>query len=82
MPAGSKVDKIYKALTGEGMDKGKAARIAQSRSGQALATGKPPKGKKKPPVKKRRDPDMPMEAAEMRRMGKKAHAKEERKERK
>lgn len=46
MPEGSKVDRIYKALRRQGMDKGKAARIAQARSGQALQTGRPPKGKK------------------------------------
>jgi hypothetical protein len=38
---------MYDALRREGMDKGKAARIAQSRTGQALATGKPPKRKRK-----------------------------------
>lgn len=43
MPKGSKVDRVYQALKREGMDKGKAARIAQSKTGQALATGKPPK---------------------------------------
>jgi len=47
MPAGSKVHKVYKALLREGMSKGKAARIAQSKTGQALQTGKPPKHKKK-----------------------------------
>ena len=47
MPKGTKVDKIYEALKKEGMDKGKAARIAQSKSGEALATGKPPKQRKK-----------------------------------
>ena len=43
MPKGTKVEKVYTALRREGMDKGKAARIAQSKTGQALATGKPPK---------------------------------------
>lgn len=43
MPKGTKVDNVYEALRREGMDKGKAARIAQSKTGQALATGKPPK---------------------------------------
>ena len=42
MPKGSKVGKMYDAMTAKGMDKGKAARIAQSKTGQALATGKPP----------------------------------------
>lgn len=46
MPQGSKVDKIYQALRKKAYSKAKAARIAQSVSGQALATGKPPKGKK------------------------------------
>lgn len=46
MPKGSKVDDMYKAMRREGMPKGKAARIAQSKSGQSLKTGKPPKGKK------------------------------------
>lgn len=45
MPQGSKVDKIYKALKREGYDSGSAARIAQHQTGQALATGKPPKHK-------------------------------------
>jgi hypothetical protein len=44
MPHGTKVHKIYSALrTERGMSKAKAARIAQSKSGQALKTGKPPK---------------------------------------
>lgn len=47
MPVGTKVDKLYRALLGEGYDEGKAARIAQSKTGLALATGKPPKHKKK-----------------------------------
>ena len=38
---------MYDAMVGEGMSKGKAARIAQSKTGQALATGKPPKHKGK-----------------------------------
>lgn len=45
MPKGSKVDKVYKALKGKGMSSGKAARIAQSKTGQSLQTGKKPKGK-------------------------------------
>jgi hypothetical protein len=45
MPQGTKVDKVYQALKREGADPGKAARIAQAKTGQALATGKPPKGK-------------------------------------
>ena len=46
MPKNSKVHKMFDALTKKGMSKGKAARIAQSKTGQALQTGKPPKGKK------------------------------------
>lgn len=43
MPKGSKVDKVYEALRDQGMSAGKAARIAQSKTGQSLKTGKPPK---------------------------------------
>lgn len=43
MPKGTRVDKMYDALVAEGMDKGKAARIAQAKTGLALATGKPPR---------------------------------------
>ena len=43
MPEGTKVDRMYKAMREEGMPKSKAAKIAQAKSGQALATGKPPK---------------------------------------
>ena len=43
MPTGTTVEKVYKALRREGMDEGKAARIAQSQTGKALATGRPPK---------------------------------------
>lgn len=42
MPVGSKVHHVYVALKRKGYDKGKVARIAQSSTGQALATGKPP----------------------------------------
>ena len=44
MPKGTKVDKMYEAMKREGMASGKAARIAQSKTGQSLMTGKPPKG--------------------------------------
>jgi hypothetical protein len=47
MPKGSKVEKVYRALKREGYDEGKAARIAQSKTGQSLATGKPAKKKGK-----------------------------------
>jgi hypothetical protein len=46
MPQGSKVDKIFNSLKDKGYSAGKAARIAQSVSGEALKTGKPPKHKK------------------------------------
>ena len=42
MPEGSAVHKTYVALKRKGYDKGKAAGIAQSVTGQALATGRPP----------------------------------------
>ena len=45
MPKGTKVHKAYEAMRKRGYSKGKAARIAQSRTGQALKTGKPPKRK-------------------------------------
>jgi hypothetical protein len=47
MPKGTKVHKVYDALRREGMPAGRAARIAQAKTGQALATGKPPKSKQK-----------------------------------
>lgn len=47
MPSGTPVDRMYQALLRDGKDKGTAARIAQSQTGLALATGKPPKGTKK-----------------------------------
>lgn len=54
MPHGSKVEKVFKALRKKGKSKASAAKIAQSVTGQALATGKPPKGKaaKKRPKRK------------------------------
>ena len=45
MPKGTPVEKMYSAMVKEGMSKGKAARIAQSKTGLALATGRPPKSK-------------------------------------
>lgn len=47
MPKGTKVHKIYEALVRGGASKGKAARIAQAKTGKSLATGKAPKGKSK-----------------------------------
>jgi hypothetical protein len=46
MPKGTKVHKMYEALKREGYSEGQAARIAQAKTGTALATGKKPKGKK------------------------------------
>jgi len=46
MPKGTKVHKMYDALVRQGMSKGKAARISQSKTGKSLATGKKPKGKR------------------------------------
>jgi hypothetical protein len=43
MPKGTKVHKVYDALRREGIPKGRAAAISQAKTGQALATGKPPK---------------------------------------
>lgn len=43
MPKGTRVDKMYEALKGKGMPVKDAVRIAQSKTGQALATGRPPK---------------------------------------
>lgn len=43
MPKGTKVHKAYESMRNQGYSKGKAARIAQSATGQALKTGKPPK---------------------------------------
>lgn len=45
MPKGTKVHKMYDALREKGMSKGKAARIAQSRTGRSLMTGRKPKSK-------------------------------------
>lgn len=45
MPVGSKVHSCYSKLTKKGYSKGKAARICQSSTGQALKTGKKPKKK-------------------------------------
>lgn len=47
MPKNTKVERIYQAIKRETGDKGKAARIAQARTGKSLATGRKPKGRKK-----------------------------------
>lgn len=41
MPKDTKVDKAYEELKKQGMDSGKAARIAQAKTHQSLHTGKP-----------------------------------------
>jgi hypothetical protein len=46
MPKGTKVDDIYQAIKKKTGNKGKAARIAQSKTGKSLKTGKKPKKKK------------------------------------
>ena len=45
MPKGSKVDKVYQALRRAGKSEASAAKIAQSKTGQSLQTGKKPKKK-------------------------------------
>lgn len=55
MPKGTKVDNLYEALKRQGYDVESAVKIAQSKTGQALATGKPPKNKS-PHVKNRTPP--------------------------
>ncbi len=47
MPKNSKVHKVYEALKRSGKSTASAAKIAQAKTGQALQTGKPPKGKSK-----------------------------------
>lgn len=46
MPKNSRVDKTYEALKSKGMSKGKAARIAQAKTGKSLQTGRAPRGKR------------------------------------
>jgi hypothetical protein len=47
MPKNTKVEKLYDKLVKEGKSKESAAKIAQSQTGQSLATGKPSKSAKK-----------------------------------
>lgn len=54
MPKGTKVHEMYSAMVREGMDKGKAARIAQSKTGMSLQTGKSPKHKYVKALKRKR----------------------------
>lgn len=63
MPKGTKVEKMFSAMKREGMAPGKAAAIAQSKTGLALATGKPPKGKKKAAPKAKKAPGRGMHNA-------------------
>jgi hypothetical protein len=46
MPKGTKVHKMYEAIRRGGASKGKAARIAQAKTGKSLATGRKPKRKR------------------------------------
>ena len=43
MPKNTKVHKIYTKLVKKGYSKGKAAKIAQSKTGKSLKTGRKPK---------------------------------------
>lgn len=43
IPKNTRVHEMYESMRHEGMEEGKAARIAQSKTGKSLATGKPPK---------------------------------------
>jgi len=47
MPKGTKVHKVYEALKRKGHSKASAAKIAQSKTGKSLKTGRKPKSKKK-----------------------------------
>lgn len=50
MPAGTKADEIYQALKRKGYDEATAAKIAQANTGLSLATGRPPKNKRRTKV--------------------------------
>ena len=43
MPKGTRVERLYQRLKREGYGVESAVRIAQAKTGLALATGKPPK---------------------------------------
>jgi hypothetical protein len=47
MPKGTRVERCYTKLRGQGKSKGSAAAICQSSTGLSLKTGKPPKNKGK-----------------------------------
>lgn len=46
MPDGTKVETLYEALKKKGYSKALAAKISQAKTGLALSTGMPLKGKK------------------------------------
>lgn len=46
MPKNTKVHKMYDAIRKGGASKSKAARIAQSKTGKSIKTGKKPKRKR------------------------------------
>ena len=46
MPKNSRVDRCYQKVKKEGHSEESAAKICQASTGQALSTGKPPKGKR------------------------------------
>lgn len=52
MPKNTKVHRMYEGMVEHGMSKAKAAKIAQSRTGTTLMTGKPPKRKAKRKAKR------------------------------
>jgi len=54
MPRGTKVHRVYEALRRQAKSKARAARIAQAVTGQALATGRPPRKNQKSKRKKQR----------------------------
>lgn len=43
MPKGTKVERCFTKLKGQGKSAGSAARICQKSTGQSLQTGRPPK---------------------------------------
>lgn len=48
MPKGTRVHRLFDKLKKQGKSVESAVRIAQAATGQALATGKPPKRKRQP----------------------------------
>jgi len=46
MPTGTRVDKMYQHLLSSGYTKADAAKVAQSKTGLALRTGRPPARRK------------------------------------